>query len=310
MVSSHDDGDGPSARALAAGLRMPGQHACAPHSASLPLFPAPRLHLHPRPRAASAGAASAPSSDAALASASALGHTGEWRDQLGAFFCSRPEFPDGPNCTHHDPDTHEPCTAEAGIIEVPHWSCCGERLYGATCTLPRQLHRAEEKRAQREKAAAAAAAARAAAEAAAGGAAATGGAATATSSPAPAPAAAAAAAGAASGGAGLPRAGSKAAWTPSVGAKVTLAGGVPVDDCLPARDSVGSVVSVSQWADGRVTADVRGPTGKHMPYPFHHLLPYAPPTAGTPATAAFESVVSILRAAPRAAVLAAFGSSA
>jgi len=280
---------------------------CHASLASLP--PRPRLAPPAPAFAVTAGAASAPQSETALAAVAALGHTGAWRDQLGAYFCSRPEFPDGPTCKHHDPDTDEPCTAEAGIIEAPHWSCCGERLYGATCTLPKQLHRAEVKRVKREKDAAAAArevgaASGAAAGAATGGAAAAASTADAAASPAPA------AAGAASGGAGLARTGSKAAWTPSVGSKVTLAGGVPVDECLPARDSVGEVVSVSQWADGRITADVRGPTGKFVPYPFHHLLPHAPPTSGTPATAAFESMVALLQSAPRASVLAAFGSSA
>jgi len=49
-----------------------------------------------------------------MPSAASLGHAGVWRPQMGDYYCSVPELPDGPLCTH-----------TRRLVEVPHWSCCG-----------------------------------------------------------------------------------------------------------------------------------------------------------------------------------------
>lgn len=217
--------------------------------------------------------------------AAALGHAGTWRDQLGAYFCSRPEFPDGPHCQHFRVRGKGRATGDEGVIESPHWGCCGSTSWSARCKLPPKL--AKAKAAQAAADAAALAAADGAGAAAAG---ATGGAGVARATPAGSPAATAAA--------GTSRH-STASWTATVGALVSLADGVSVDGCLPSASSVGEVVSVaSDAASGLVTVDVSGPAGGFATYKAHQLKPHTPAGSGMPAAAAFEAMLSLLQAGP------------
>lgn len=62
--------------------------------------------------------------------AAALGHTGAWRTQTGAYYCSVRELRDGPLCIHGSDGTEQ----HMRVITRPHWSCCGGRRRRDVCT--------------------------------------------------------------------------------------------------------------------------------------------------------------------------------